>query len=87
VLPMVKGEHVDFHRQILRHLYGYPNKTVHTGHETVALEVLLYQLKFHAKKLLEFHLSALPTFDSVEDAAPFLDTATEDQVSRRLSGK
>jgi Apea-like HEPN len=55
VLPMVKGEHKDFHRQILRHLYGYRNKTVHTGHETVALEALLYQPKFHAEKLLEFH--------------------------------
>jgi hypothetical protein len=86
VLPMVKDQHKDFHRQILRHLNGYRNRAVHTGHETGALEILLYQLKFYAKKLLEFHLSALPAFGSIQDAALFLDTATEDQVSRRMRG-
>jgi hypothetical protein len=87
VLPLVKDEHKDFHRQILKHLNGYRNRTVHAGHETVAAEILLYQLKFYAEKLLEFHLSALPAFDSVNEATLFLDSATEADVSRRLSGQ
>jgi hypothetical protein len=83
---MVKDEYKDFHRQILKHLNRYRNRTVHAGQETEAVEPLLYQLKFYAERLLEFHLSAIPAFDSVEDAAVFLDTASEEDVTQRMSG-
>jgi hypothetical protein len=87
ILPLVKDEHKDFHRQILNHLNRYRNRTVHAGHETVVVEILLYQLKFYAEKLLEFHISALSAFESVNEATYFLDTAAEADVLRRMSGQ
>ena len=85
VLPMVKDEHKNFHRQILKHLSQYRNRTVHAGHETEAVESLLHQLRFYTEKLIEFHLSAVPAFVSIEDAVDFLDTATEADVVQRMS--
>jgi hypothetical protein len=85
VLPMVKDEHKDFHRQILKHLNQYRNRTVHAGHETRAVDSLLQQLRFCTEKLIEFHLSAVPAFMSIDDAVDFLDTATEMDVMRRMS--
>jgi len=61
------------------------NRTVHAGHETRAVDSLLQQLRFCTEKLIEFHLSAVPAFMSIDDAVDFLDTATEMDVMRRMS--
>jgi hypothetical protein len=70
---MMPERDVPYHRQILRHLSRYRNRNVHAGHETAAVLTLLYQLKFYVERLLEFHLSADPSFGSVGEAARFLD--------------
>jgi hypothetical protein len=72
-LLMMPERDVPYHRQILRHLSRYRNRNVHAGHETAAVLTLLYQLKFYVERLLEFHLSADPSFGSVGEAARFLD--------------
>lgn len=72
-LSLVKEKDTPYHRQILKHLTRYRNRTVHAGHETLATQTLLFQLKFYVERLLEFHLSADPAFGSFEEAARFLD--------------
>jgi hypothetical protein len=86
-LSFVINEHKPFYRQTLKHLKGYRNRTVHGGHETAVVETLLYDLKSHAENLLDFHLSAIPAFENIEDAGHFLDTAAEADVWRRSTKK
>ncbi len=73
MLFLLRAEDRPFHRQILRHLRRYRNRTVHAGHETEAIQRLLFQLKFYVEALLEFHLSADPAFEKLEEATRFLD--------------
>jgi hypothetical protein len=72
-LLMMPERDVPYHRQILRHLSRYRNRNVHAGHETATILTLIFQLKFYVERLLEFHLSAGPSFGSVGEAAQFLD--------------
>jgi hypothetical protein len=73
VLFLTRPDRRDFHRQILRHLMNYRNRTVHAGYETPAIEILLYQLKRYVEDCLAFHLWWRPRFGSIGEAARFLD--------------
>ena len=76
-LLLMPEEDVPYHRQVIRHLSRYRNRNVHAGHETASILTLLFQLKLYVERLLEFHLSADPSFDSIEEAAGFLDPPTD----------
>ena len=82
VLFLMNKQRRDFDRQILRHLTTYRNRTVHDGHETEAIETLLYQLKRYIETVLNFHLRIRPRFPSLEDAARFLSMPAE-QIALR----
>lgn len=69
ILFLCDRRYTEFHRQILRHLMNYRNRTVHAGVETVAIETLLYQLKRYAEVLLIFHVQNSSQFSSIKEAA------------------
>lgn len=69
ILFLCDNRYSEFHRQILRHLMNYRNRTVHAGVEAVAIETLLYQLKRYAEVLIHFHLQNSSQFSSIKEAA------------------
>jgi hypothetical protein len=62
----------EFHQQILRHLKSYRNRTVHAGHATDQILILLYQLKRYVEYLLLFHIFNVHGFSSLNEAGEFL---------------
>ena len=69
ILFLCDNRYSEFHRQILRHLMNYRNRTVHVGVEAVAIETLLYQLKRYAEVLIRFHIQNSSQFSSIKEAA------------------
>lgn len=69
ILFLCDNRYSEFHRQILRHLMNYRNRTVHAGVEAVAIETLLYQLKRYAEVLIRFHIQNSSQFSSIKEAA------------------
>ena len=58
----------DFHRQVLKHLMTYRNRTIHTGYTTEDIETLLYQLKRYVDLALLFHIYSAPDFASIGES-------------------
>jgi hypothetical protein len=81
-LFLTRPDRRDFDRQILMHLIDYRNKTVHAGHETQAIETLLFQLKRYVERCLGFHLWFRPRFGSIPEVARFLDLPPEQEKLR-----
>lgn len=77
VLFLIRSSERPFHRQILRHLMNYRNRTVHAGHEADTVETLLYQLKRYVEIVMRFHLWPPHRFSSLKEAAKFLDLPAE----------
>lgn len=63
----------EYAHQVLSHLKDYRNKAVHTGSESGDIEALVFQLKSHIERLIEFHLGNKYRFESIADAAEFMD--------------
>jgi hypothetical protein len=63
----------EFHRQVLKHLMTYRNRTVHAGYTSEGIETLLYQLKRYVERVLLFHLYSAPDFASIREAAEFMN--------------
>lgn len=57
-----------FHRQVLKHLMTYRNRTIHTGYTTEDIETLLYQLKRYVDLALLFHIYSAPDFASIGES-------------------
>ena len=83
-MPLFKDEHKDFYGQILKDLGRHRNRAVHVGHEATAVETLIYALKRYPELLLEFHLSAEPTFSSIAEAGEFLESSDQAAISSRI---
>jgi hypothetical protein len=58
---------------VLSHLRDYRNKAVHAGTASGDIEALMYQLKRYIERLIEFHVGNSYRFESIADAAEFMD--------------
>jgi hypothetical protein len=72
-----------FHRQVLKHLMTYRNRTVHAGYTSEAIETHLYQLKRYVERVLLFHIYSAPNFASISEAAEFMHLPPELSELRR----
>ena len=73
----------DFHRQVLKHLMSYRNRTVHAGYTSEAIETLLYQLKRYVERVLLFHIYSAPDFATIGEAAEFMNLPADLPELRR----
>jgi len=73
----------EFHRQVLKHLMTYRNRTVHAGYTSEAIETHLYQLKRYVERVLLFHIYSAPDFASIGKAAEFMHLPPELPELRR----
>jgi len=63
----------EYNRQVLEHLRQYRNKSVHLGSSENNIETHVYQLKGYVEQLLHFHIVNHFTFESLQEAATFMD--------------
>ena len=63
----------DYHKQVLEHLRQYRNKSVHFGTGESDIQTHVYQLKRYVELLLRFHIENHFKFDSISQAAKFMD--------------
>jgi hypothetical protein len=63
--------------QVLKHLREYRNRSVHADVGNAAIETYMYQLKNFVEGLLDFHLGKSRRFESLQEAARFLDLPTD----------
>jgi len=66
-----------YHQQVLRHLKDYRNKFVHEAADSSEIETYMYELKNLVEALLAFHLGSRFGFQSLKQAAEFLDLPSE----------
>ena len=71
-------EDTDYHVEILNHLRRHRNDLVHEGNNTIFFETLSYQTKYYVDQLLEFHFANHFKFNSLSDAADFLDNTIDE---------
>lgn len=78
----------DLHVQVLNHLRGYRNASVHAGEGSADIEAYLYQLKRYVEEVLRFHIQSawFYGFSSIKDTARFLDQPPEPtDLDRKMS--
>ncbi|QIN83136.1 hypothetical protein GBA63_11135 [Rubrobacter tropicus] len=68
----------DFHRQVLKHLMKYRNRTVHAGFAPEDIETSLYQLKRYVERVLLFHVFSAPDFASIGEVAEMMQLPLAD---------
>jgi hypothetical protein len=69
------------------HLRDYRNKAVHAGSSSSDIEALMYQLKRYIEKLIEFHVGNTYRFDSIADAAEFMDIPNDKKLIKEKISK
>lgn len=75
----------EYARQVLLHLRDRRNHAVHEGKSHEDIESLIYQLKRYVEGLLLFHLGTKHRFESIQEAAAFLDLpVSRDELIRKL---
>jgi hypothetical protein len=75
----------DFALQVLKHLRDYRNRSVHADIDNTAIEIYVYQLKSFVEALLGFHLGSSYGFESMEEAARFLELPSDrDAIETRI---
>lgn len=67
----------DYALQTLLHLRAYRNKSIHTGAEAENVEPLMYQLKQVIEALLIFHAGRSGKFQTMTEAAEFMDSPSD----------
>lgn len=67
----------EYVRQVLEHLRQYRNKSVHSGTGEHDIDIRVYQLKGYVEELLRFHIANHYKFDSLQEAAKFMDLNPE----------
>jgi hypothetical protein len=70
----------DLHKQVLQHLRAFRNATVHVSQKTDQIETLIFQLKRYVESLLQFHITNVLKFNSMEEAGQFFDLSTDKSV-------
>jgi hypothetical protein len=76
---------VEYSRRVLDNLRNCRNAIVHAQNDPTALETRLYILKRYVEEALMFHVRHVGNFDSVDEAAQFLDLpASSKELSRRV---
>lgn len=63
----------EYAREVLEHLRQYRNKSVHLGAGESDIDAHVYQLKSYVEQLLRFHIANHFRFESLEEAAKFMD--------------
>lgn len=63
----------EYNKQVLEHLRQYRNKSVHLGVGESDIDTHVYQLKSYVEQLLRFHIGNHFKFESMEEAAEFMD--------------
>ena len=71
---------------VLSNLTSYRNRFVHVGSETEDIESLVFQLKRYVDALLLFHIGTHFGFDSLSEAARFMDQPP-DKVELKLRAR
>ena len=66
--------------EVLKHLRDYRNRFVHADQTDSRIETCLYQMKNSVEALLSFHLRSRHRFESIKEAAEFLDLPPERNV-------
>jgi len=66
--------------QILKHLRDHRNRFVHADQTDGRIETCLYQMKNSVEALLSFHLRSKYRFESIQEAAEFLDLPANRKV-------
>lgn len=74
---------VDFHRQLLKNLRQFRNRSVHAGEGTEEIEALLSQLRRYVQELIMFHATNPFHFESLDEACEFLDLPADSAVLRQ----
>ena len=64
---------LDLHKQVVQHLRLYRNSNIHTGQRSERISKYVYQLKRYVETLMDFHIKNYFKFNSIEEAASFLD--------------
>jgi hypothetical protein len=72
----------EYHLQILKHLKKYRNSSVHLDKENSEIETYLYQLKGYVETLIHFHINNEFGFETIQEAAEFLDLPSDEEVLR-----
>lgn len=67
--------------QLLTQLREFRNSSVHYDKENSEIEAYLYQIKFYVENLIGYHLNN--NFDSLEEAAEFLDSPYQIEEIRK----
>ncbi|WP_254275707.1 hypothetical protein [Halomonas sp. 3H] len=78
-------EEAEYHRQILEHLKGFRNRSVHSGYQSDMAKTFCYQMQFYFRQVFIFHLHGVGEFSSLDELNEFLDLPVE--ASRLLSRK
>lgn len=63
----------EYAREVLEHLRQYRNRSVHLGVGESDIDARVYQLKSYIDQLLRFHIANHLRFESLEEAAKFMD--------------
>jgi hypothetical protein len=75
----------DYSFQILSHLRDQRNRIVHAGTAPNDVESLMYQVKRYVEQLIQFHLGNAFRFESIADAAEFMDLPNDTkQIEKKI---
>ena len=69
-----------FAKQLVTHLAGFRNRTIHAGATSAQIETLLYQLKRVTENLLIYHMHNRNGFRTMNEAARFLHLPQEKET-------
>lgn len=76
----------EYVRQVLEHLRQYRNKSVHLGAGESDIDAHVYHLKSYVEQLLRFHIGNHFKFESLEDAAKFMDLQPDiDELKKQIA--
>jgi len=73
----------DYHLQILEHLRKYRNSSVHFDKDNSEMEIYLYQIKNYVEALIGFYINNRLGFESIQEAASFLNLPYDKEVLNR----
>ena len=77
----------DYHIQVLQHLREYRNSSVHFDKGNSEMELYLYQIKNYVEALIDFHVNNKYGFESIQEAAGFLNLPNEEKTLKNQMEK
>jgi len=73
----------EYNRQVLEHLRHYRNRSVHLGTGENDIDTHVYQLKGYVEQLLRFHIANYYKFESITEAARFMDLQPDKEALKK----